>query len=124
MKAAKYFLFLLILLQATQLSAQMGSYRRIQVTAPPDSIRLWLQQELLPAHFSYQKGLLEMELNAEELALFKARGIGYTDISERFYGQAQRVDGVQAAPANFTYGSMSGYHTYTEAMAVLDDMRA
>lgn len=123
MKALKYFFIFVILLDTTALSAQMGSYRRVLVKASPDSVQSWLQQELLPAHFSYVKGLLEMELDTTELSQFKARGIGYTDISERFYGQAQRVDGVQSAPANFTYGSMGGYYTYDEAMAVLDDMR-
>ena len=44
-------------------------------------------------------------------------------VQDRDGGCASAVS-TYATPANYTYGSMGGYHTYTEMLAVLDEMRA
>lgn len=48
-----------------------------------------------------------------------------TEVSERGLSPCDAFGGASTAtPTNYTYGSMGGYYTYEEYLAILDDMRA
>lgn len=132
MKFCNCCFILLTLFFASGVSAQPNKYYRLRIPASPDVVRQWNGEGILPAHFHYSNDTLEIELNTSEMNTFKRYGIPYRDISNSFYSQSlpgkshgdnERLMGAQSAPVNFSYGSMNGYYTYTEAMAVLDEMR-
>jgi carboxypeptidase T len=60
---------------------------------------------------------------SEQLAAGEANLAALRDGEQCGIGASPQI-GPYATPANYTYGSMGGYHTYAELLAVLDDMRA
>ncbi len=110
------------------LLAQGPALRRIEVKASAQEISEWKQEGLLPPHFHYQNGMLETELNTDELMVFKKRRIRFKDITAVYKKEeASLLNSYQqkmsSVPAHFAYGSMGGFYTFQEAMDVLDSMR-
>lgn len=95
-------------------------------------------------HGLYQPGrFLENVFSENELAKIRAAGFAcdvlIEDMTAYYLAHRNEPDPVEErsgacdgffpkrdwkTPANYTYGSMGGYHTWDELLAVLDDMRA
>ncbi len=90
----------------------------------------------LPQSHTFTTILSATELLAVQQAGFSTQ-IQVADVQQDYLERRQQPSPVQdrdgscatttpmyATPANYTYGSMGGYQTYAEILAVLDDMRA
>ncbi|HLP94244.1 MAG TPA: M14 family zinc carboxypeptidase [Saprospiraceae bacterium] len=117
-------------------------YSRVEIDLRGKDINLLTQLGIETDHGIHVPGqMLVADLAASELELVKNAGfttkIRIEDLKQDYLAklanpQAQDRDancsgnGVTPypTPANYTYGSMGGYHTLSEMMQVLDDMRA
>ncbi|MEZ4771790.1 MAG: M14 family zinc carboxypeptidase [Bacteroidia bacterium] len=93
----------------------------------------WLDAGLAVDHFHSRNETLEVVLESDEIALLDELGATYSilqpDLSAKYArelpAQAQNLSQRSACGLNhLTTGSMSGYHTWAEAIAQLDSMRA
>lgn len=123
MKNFNFSILLLFIVYSFQLYGQESGYTRVMLNATPAQLSEWRQQNILPAHLRYKEGVLEMELDQTELAVFSAKKIPFTDISKPTYPLGVQSPLRQPIPTNYTYGSMGGFYTYDETMDILDDMR-
>lgn len=131
MKNNNYFLVLVsvFLLVSLQGFSQQRVYRSVSMPATPGLLQRLDAAAILPAHFHERKGQLEMELDPAEYARLQQSGLPFQTLAPPVVSGAdpalllaQRQQ-TESAPLNFSLGSMGGYYTYAEAMAILDDMR-
>jgi len=118
-------------------------YSEVQIDlsgrAMSDLARLGIETDhgqWLPKRNTFTTILSATELLAVQQAGFSTK-IQVADVQQDYLERRQQPSAAQdrdgscgttipvyATPANYTYGSMGGYQTYAEMLAVLDDMRA
>ncbi|MEZ4829218.1 MAG: M14 family zinc carboxypeptidase [Bacteroidia bacterium] len=93
----------------------------------------WLENGFTPDHFTIREGNLEMILDDADIALLDVLGASYQILQRDMSSVYARNLSAQATKlsqrsscglAHFSPGTMSGYHTWAEAVAQLDSMHA
>lgn len=110
------------------LSHGQTGYRRVSLPAGAKEMAILQRADVLPAHYHLKNGLLEMELDPAEFTAFSKLNLPYLEKKQPMEqadgtGLLQQREQTASTPFNFSFGSMGGYYTYVEAMAILDDMR-
>lgn len=130
----RLFLFAVLLLVSFGLTSGQEVYSLVSLSpTSQEEWQNWLDAGLAVDHFHSHNEKLEVVLDSEERALLDEWGIAYTilqpDLSAKYArelpAQAQNLSQRSACGLDhMTTGSMSGYHTWAEAIAQLDSMRA
>ncbi|MEW7277494.1 M14 family zinc carboxypeptidase [Aquimarina sp. 2201CG1-2-11] len=127
----------LLLCSITKLHAQNKHYR---VVIEGDQTKSFLQtKDLEVDHFHFENGKITAEISHKDLQLLRKKGIKHKikirnlekriprinkRIDKKNAGRAEKNAAMQVpTPSNFSLGSMGGFHTHDEAIAVLDKMR-
>lgn len=138
--------FSLVLILCLCLFSSIGQerYSRVKIDLSEVSINTLNEIGLETDHGMLVPGLhFVNEFSAKEIAQLDARGIPYyvlvPDVQKAYHDHkhdhqhtlrssaacGQTEEGYDyATPENYTFGSMGGYHTFSELLVVLDDMRA
>ena len=144
----KKIILLLCLFATFGVSAQQEIYSRARVKLSPEKSVFQLARlgfDITHGDYAPAKHFIS-EFSASELRVIRAAGfeaeVLIPDLKEHFleqnaagvtaearddeecYGDSPSPYDQYETPENYTYGSMNGYHTYTEMLAVLDQMRA
>ncbi|HNV81494.1 MAG TPA: M14 family zinc carboxypeptidase [Tenuifilaceae bacterium] len=141
----KYVLFLIMLFALSQSSlCQVEKYYRVKIYTPDVSDILRLAAKGLPMESGEHKpgAYIVGEFSESELTLIGETGLKYDiliDDLSAFYCKRNEpfdIDRMNmemkasrrsfknyTTPENFSLGSMGGYHTYTELLAELDEMK-
>lgn len=139
----KLYLCLLSILLATSLySQQTLSYSRVEIPLNTTNLKTLSQLGIAVDHGAKLPGnKFSTDLSVYEIGLLDKNNIPYNisikDVTS--YYQTRKSSGAPSLnrdasvcfpdkpftpPVNFTYGSMGGFYTYEEFLAVLDDMKA
>lgn len=135
------FLALCILLSASLFAQTTEKYSRVDIDLKGKDIHTLTRLGIETDHGLFSPGRsLITDLAASEIALVQNAGFqtktiipdlkkDYLDrlqnpAVENRSGSCSESAPVYPIPTNYTYGSMGGYHTLEEMMAVLDDMHA
>ncbi len=121
----------------TMLRAQDKHYR-VVINADKEQLVLLQAKGLEVDHFHYENGKITAEISRKDLLLLRKNNIKHKvkirNLEKRIPRINKRIDkqnarkSVKAAqqvptPSNFELGTMGGFHTHDEAIAVLDKMR-
>lgn len=138
MKNQPIVLYVLVLLCLSRsVMAQTELFHRVKATILPSKMKQLHEAKALPDHYSYRNGVFLAELPETEIQYLQGQGVRLEvevyDIARNIPLLNKSIDSLHQSekpvqqstlPLNFTLGSMGGFYTYTEAVAVLDDMRA
>ena len=131
-----------LLLSATLFAQTPEKYSRVEINLAGKDINVLTRLGIETDHGLHAPGhSLVTDLSASEMQLVQNAGfqtnIWIADIKKDYLERLHNPDasnrGVSCSgagvtpyptPANYTYGTMGGYHTLEQMMAVLDDMRA
>lgn len=133
-----FFLFFTIV--SLGVFAQVQKYHRVKVETGKDGLEQMSKKGIAVDHGEYKKGeSFTGEFSQSEIELLKQTGLKYTVLINdmtAYYQQRNKESQKNMAaanckgcpnyltPANFTLGSMGGFYTYTEMLAILDSMAA
>jgi len=128
----------MLLLTVTSSFAQSAKYYRVQIFTDDTGLMRLSSQGIGFDHGEYNKGhWFISDFSEHELDVIKHNGYQYkiliSDVSS-YYVKRNNIPEAEpltqmpvtckayAAPKNFTFGSMGGFYTYKEMLAVLDSM--
>lgn len=141
----KLFALAALVLTGSMLTAQTNErYARVQISLENKTMAELAALGLETDHGIYLPGRsFTAEIPQASLPSLRAAGFGVTvlvpDVEQQYLERNAAMPSVlprgngcvetetgrtYPTPVNYTYGSMGGYHTYTELLAVLDDMAA
>ena len=132
-------LFLILFFAAFAVNAQQQKYYRVQIFTNDRGLQQLAAAGVTIDHGEYVKDVsFSSDFSEKELALIKRSGHKYTvliedmaayyvarNAGEKFETAAASFTtacGTYPVPKNITAGSMGGFYTYTELLAVLDSM--
>ncbi len=130
-----------LLLAAPAFSQQAEKYHRVKVTTGADGLARLARAGIAVDHGAYKKGFYFVsDLSDTELQKVQAEGLQYAvlidDVSTYYRDRNKSRDEAKptdagctdcldyATPSNFRLGSMGGFFTYPEMLAMLDSMRS
>jgi carboxypeptidase T len=136
------FIALLLCYSVGSFAQTAEKYSRVEINLEGKNIHDLTRLGIETDHGIHLPGLaLTADLSASELQLVKSAGfqtkIRIEDLKKDYLERMQNPEAENRGgscansgvtpyptPSNYTYGSMGGYHTLAEMMAVLDDMHA
>lgn len=137
----KYFLSIVLLFLLSVSYAQQDKWYRVRIDAGAEGLRQLAFKGVAIDHGHYEQGrAFTGEFSERELQIIRGSGLRYevliSDIAAWYLKQNQTERfapasatfttdcGTYATPVNMTEGSMGGFFTYAEMLAVLDSMVA
>lgn len=129
-----------IMLLQFSVAAQQQKFSRVLLHVNKADMRTLSAAGITVDHGNFEKDKgFTGEFSSEELAIMKRKGINYDVLIDDLASYVrernkkplpeEKEEALDACntyrvPKNFTLGSMGGFYTYNEMLAVLDDMRA
>lgn len=134
----RYLVFICCL--AAALAAQAQQYHRVKVNTGKDGMAALAAKGVAVDHGEYKRGNWFIgEFSDAEMKLIDETGLAYeiliSDMAKYYADRSKNAQKSQVAtackncktypvPSNFALGSMGGFYTYAEMLAVLDSMAA